>query len=113
MQYLNNSLYYHVIGKLEIATKTREIISNNIALVFLQNLKHDYDVIHFSFCTLFSPNVQINAYRPKCSERIDSWTVSKDIGQLANTTQTVVFLKSSSVLSSNDNLMHISSQYFF
>ena len=61
-------------------------------------LKHDYDVIHCSIRTLFSPNVQINAYRPKCSERIDFWTVSKDIGQLSNTTQTVVFLQNSSVL---------------
>ena len=65
---------------------------------FKETLKHNYDVIHCSFRTLFSSNVQINAYRPKCSERIDFWTVSKDIGQLANTTRTVVFLRSSSVL---------------
>ena len=41
---------------------------------------------------IISWNVQINAYRPKSYERIDFWTVSKNIGQLANTTQTVVIL---------------------
>ena len=56
------------------------------------NSKHDYDAIHCSFRTLYSPNVQINAYRPKCSERIDFLTVSKNIGQLTNTIQTIVFL---------------------
>ena len=44
------------------------------------------------FSYIISWNVQINAYRPKSYDRIDFWTVSKNIGQLANTftTQTVV-----------------------
>ena len=89
-------------NKLNITYYSLYICPGATTLHFVINilhlLKHDYDVIHCSVRPLFSPNVQINVYRPKCSERIDFWTVSKDIGQLANTTQTVVFLQSSSVL---------------
>ena len=44
------------------------------------------------FVQYISQNVQINPYSPKMQEWVDFWTGSKTIGQLANTTQTVVIL---------------------
>ena len=50
-------------------------------------LKHDYDI----FSSIISPNVRINAYCPKCSERIEILDSKLNIGQKAYTTQNIVF----------------------
>jgi len=54
-------------------------------------LKHEYEVSHCSFRTLFYRMYRQALTVQNVPNRSSFWTVSKNIGQLAKTTQNVVF----------------------